>query len=140
MMHGLVEDLKKLPQGYAMLERILAGGPYDDSRYSTSVGNRAVPQHAPPDCLSDAMMPGIPPPTHDTVRSKSKKRTGAALKRPAPGDAAAAAAAAGGGPTPETGCPHGEVYCKNLCRSCYQRWRRATVRVGVKEFEQAKAG
>ncbi len=37
--------------------------------------------------------------------------------------------------TPETGCPHGEVYCKNLCRSCYQRWRRATAKIGTAEYD-----
>ncbi|KAM3577858.1 hypothetical protein VYU27_000399 [Nannochloropsis oceanica] len=42
--------------------------------------------------------------------------------------------------TPTTGCSHGEVYCKNLCRSCYQRWRRATVRHGGLELVETGRG
>lgn len=37
--------------------------------------------------------------------------------------------------TPETGCAHGAVYCKNLCKLCYQRWRRATAKVGTAEYD-----
>lgn len=35
MMHWLVEEQKKLPHGYHVLERTLAGGPYEDPDYGT---------------------------------------------------------------------------------------------------------
>lgn len=80
-MHWLVDQIKRLPGGYTVLEQVL-------STSTTKPAEQAQP---------------------DAAAGRSKRRS--IYKGPIA--------------TPETGCEHGEVYHKNLCKSCWERYKRS---------------
>jgi len=121
-MHCLAEAQKSMPSGFAVLERALAGSTACDQYQSAEVigANKSGPQLA-----GGGHSGGYS--TRLSTGGSSGGGSGSATKKQK-----TSKCGEDGLPTitPATGCTHGEIYCRNLCRSCYQRWRRATVRHG----------